>query len=273
MRPRASRAERDVRRRRRRARGACAADGRALAAGRAAAARIRGRRLLPLRPSARRLCAGAQKLRVQSWAEFAQRGEGGRHGRPGRRHRRVAHRAPDPTGNKMGIIGLSDPTGHYEAVIFSEGLAAVSRPAGARRRRAAVPVGAKCRATTCAPASSRPSRWMPRPPSCTKGLRVFLRDDRRRSRGEALGQSGSRRGRLRRSRATANGDGEVTVVLHARPAGEVEVEAARPLQGLAADRRRASRPCPAWCKSRRWKARFVTLQPVLCLALPESQPI
>ena len=27
------------------------------------------------------------------------------------------------TGNKMGIIGLSDPTGHFEAVIFSEGLA------------------------------------------------------------------------------------------------------------------------------------------------------
>ena len=27
------------------------------------------------------------------------------------------------TGSKMGIIGLSDPTGHYEAVVFSEGLA------------------------------------------------------------------------------------------------------------------------------------------------------
>ena len=27
------------------------------------------------------------------------------------------------TGNKMGILGLSDPTGHFEAVLFSEGLA------------------------------------------------------------------------------------------------------------------------------------------------------
>ena len=27
------------------------------------------------------------------------------------------------TGNKMGIFGLSDPTGHFEAIIFSEGLA------------------------------------------------------------------------------------------------------------------------------------------------------
>src|SRR5258708_2026205 len=27
------------------------------------------------------------------------------------------------TGNKMGIIGLSDATGHFEAVLFSEGLA------------------------------------------------------------------------------------------------------------------------------------------------------
>jgi DNA polymerase-3 subunit alpha len=26
------------------------------------------------------------------------------------------------TGNKMGIIGLSDPTGHFEAVLFSEAL-------------------------------------------------------------------------------------------------------------------------------------------------------
>jgi len=26
------------------------------------------------------------------------------------------------TGNKMGISGLSDPTGHFEAVLFSEGL-------------------------------------------------------------------------------------------------------------------------------------------------------
>src|SRR5690606_31799000 len=26
------------------------------------------------------------------------------------------------TGNKMGIIGLSDPSGHYEAVLFAEGL-------------------------------------------------------------------------------------------------------------------------------------------------------
>jgi DNA polymerase-3 subunit alpha len=27
------------------------------------------------------------------------------------------------TGGKMGILGLSDPTGHFEAVVFSEGLA------------------------------------------------------------------------------------------------------------------------------------------------------
>src|SRR5262249_58889156 len=31
-------------------------------------------------------------------------------------------RRPKP-GNKMGIMGLSDPTGHFEAVLFSEGLA------------------------------------------------------------------------------------------------------------------------------------------------------
>src|SRR6185312_13798090 len=26
------------------------------------------------------------------------------------------------TGNKMGIFGLSDPSGHYEAIMFAEGL-------------------------------------------------------------------------------------------------------------------------------------------------------
>ena len=76
-----------------------AAGGRALAAGRAAAARIRGGRLLPVRPSARRLRrACCKKLRVQSWAEFCARGESRRDRRPRRRHRgrRAPSGAPRP---------------------------------------------------------------------------------------------------------------------------------------------------------------------------------
>ena len=42
-----------------------------LAAGRKAAARIRGRRLLPVRPSARRIRGVLERLRVQNWAEFS----------------------------------------------------------------------------------------------------------------------------------------------------------------------------------------------------------
>ncbi len=62
------------------------------------------------------------RLRVQSWAEFSaavKRGAGA-----GRLAGTVVSRQERKTksGNKMGILGISDPTGQYEAVIFSEGL-------------------------------------------------------------------------------------------------------------------------------------------------------
>jgi DNA polymerase-3 subunit alpha len=61
-------------------------------------------------------------MRVQSWAEFARAVRGG--ASSGRVAATVVSRTERRTrqGGKMGIIGLSDPTGHYEAVIFSEGL-------------------------------------------------------------------------------------------------------------------------------------------------------
>jgi DNA polymerase-3 subunit alpha len=68
--------------------------------------------------------AGALKrLRVQPWAEFARAVKAG--ATAGRVAGTVIARNErrTRTGSKMGIIGLSDPTGHYEAVIFSEGLA------------------------------------------------------------------------------------------------------------------------------------------------------
>jgi DNA polymerase-3 subunit alpha len=63
-----------------------------------------------------------RRMRVQSWAEFARAVKSGANaGRVagtvvGRTERRTR------TGSKMGIIALSDPSGHYEAVVFSEGL-------------------------------------------------------------------------------------------------------------------------------------------------------
>ena len=64
-----------------------------------------------------------KKLRVQPWAEFARAVKAGT--TAGRVAGTVVSRQErrTRTGSKMGIIGLSDPTGAYEAVIFSEGLA------------------------------------------------------------------------------------------------------------------------------------------------------
>jgi DNA polymerase-3 subunit alpha len=64
-----------------------------------------------------------KRLRVQSWAEFARAVKNG--SGSGRVAGTVVSRTERRTknGSKMGIIGLSDPTGHYEAVLFAEGLA------------------------------------------------------------------------------------------------------------------------------------------------------
>src|SRR6059058_5264587 len=65
-----------------------------------------------------------KKLRVQSWAEFSRAVKNGA-STAGRVAGTVVSRQErrTRTGNKMGIIGLSDATGAYEAVVFSEGLA------------------------------------------------------------------------------------------------------------------------------------------------------
>ncbi|HEX2655392.1 MAG TPA: DNA polymerase III subunit alpha [Xanthobacteraceae bacterium] len=63
-----------------------------------------------------------KRLRVQSWSEFARAVKGG--ASAGRVAATIVSRMErrTKTGNKMGIVGLSDPSGHYEAVIFQEGL-------------------------------------------------------------------------------------------------------------------------------------------------------
>src|SRR5438874_9209312 len=64
-----------------------------------------------------------ERLRVQSWVEFSRAVKTG--ATAGKVAATVVSRMErrTKTGNKMGIIGLSDPTGHFEAVLFSEGLA------------------------------------------------------------------------------------------------------------------------------------------------------
>src|SRR5260221_8298202 len=61
-------------------------------------------------------------MRVQSWADFSESvRRGATAGRlagtvTARQERRIR------SGNRMGVVQLSDPTGSYEAVLFSEGL-------------------------------------------------------------------------------------------------------------------------------------------------------
>ncbi len=64
-----------------------------------------------------------KRMKVQSWVEFCNSVKSG--ATAGRVAATVVSRAErrTKTGNKMGIVGLSDPSGHYEAVVFSEGLA------------------------------------------------------------------------------------------------------------------------------------------------------
>src|SRR5438445_1515260 len=64
-----------------------------------------------------------KRLRVQSWAEFSRAVKTG--ATAGKVAATVVSRMErrTKTGNKMGIMGLSDPTGPFEAVLFSEGLA------------------------------------------------------------------------------------------------------------------------------------------------------
>ena len=61
-------------------------------------------------------------MQLQVWAEFSRSVRGG--ASTGRVAAIVLTRMEKRTrnGGKMGIIGLSDPTGHYEVVVFSEGL-------------------------------------------------------------------------------------------------------------------------------------------------------
>jgi DNA polymerase-3 subunit alpha len=67
--------------------------------------------------------AALKRLRVLPWNDFAKGVKAG--ATAGRLAASVVSRVErrTRTGGKMGILGLSDPTGHFEAVIFSEGLA------------------------------------------------------------------------------------------------------------------------------------------------------
>jgi DNA polymerase III subunit alpha len=147
-------------------------------------------------------------LHVQSWIEFSRSVKAGVSA--GRVAATVVSRTErrTKTGNKMGIIGLSDPSGHYEAVIFAEGLQqfrdllepgiAVLLALTAEAQGDDV----RARIQSVEPLDQAAAKMQ-------KGMRVFVRDE---APIEGLVK-----------RLEAKGDGEVSVVLLLESGSEVEV--------------------------------------------------
>jgi len=166
--------------------------------------------------------ATLKRMRVQSWAEFARAVRAG--ASAGRVAGTVVSRTErrTRTGSKMGIIGLSDPTGHYEAVLFSEGL---------QQFRDLLEPGAAVLLTLSAEVQGDEVRariGMVEPldqaaAKLSKGLRVFLRS-------EAPIESVAKRlegpgaGRTAQDKARDKADGEVAFVLMLSEGTEVEVK-------------------------------------------------
>jgi DNA polymerase-3 subunit alpha len=157
-----------------------------------------------------------QRLRVQSWAEFARSIKAG--ASAGRVAGSVVSRQErrTRTGSKMGIIGLSDPSGHYEAVLFAEGLAqhrdqlepgkAVLLSLSAEMQGDDV----RARIQTVEPLDQAAAKLQ-------KALRVFLRDPRPLDSVAKRLQGVPRNGDER-------SDGEVSMVLILGEGTEVEVK-------------------------------------------------
>jgi DNA polymerase III subunit alpha len=156
-----------------------------------------------------------KKLRVQSWAEFSRAVKSGAT-TAGRVAGTVVSRQErrTRTGNKMGIIGLSDASGAYEAVVFSEGLAEyrdLLEPGTAVLMVMSAQVEGdevRARIQSAEPLDAAAS-------NLAKGLRVFLRDH---APLDAVAK------RLEPAHRAASGDGEVSVVLLLGQGTEVEVK-------------------------------------------------
>jgi len=157
-----------------------------------------------------------KKLRVQPWAEFARAVKSG--ATAGKVAATVVARTErrTRTGSKMGIIGLSDPSGHFEAVIFSEGLAEhrdLLEPGNGVLLFLSAEVqgdDVRARIQSAEPLDAAAANHH-------KGLRVFLRD-------EQPIEAVAKRLEPASQRMVANGDGEVSVVLMLRQGTEVEVK-------------------------------------------------
>jgi DNA polymerase-3 subunit alpha len=153
--------------------------------------------------------ATLKRMRVQSWAEFSRAVKAG--ASAGRLAATVVSRTERRirSGSKMGIVGLSDPSGHYEAVLFAEGLAQyreLLEPGKAVLLFLSAEVQGdevRARIQSVEPLEQAAAKLQ-------KGLRVFLRE------GAPLENVAKR--------LEAKGDGEVSMVLVLADDTEVEVK-------------------------------------------------
>jgi DNA polymerase-3 subunit alpha len=164
--------------------------------------------------------AALKRLRVQSWSEFTRAVKAG--AGAGRVAGTVVARTERRTknGTKMGIIGLSDSSGHYEAVLFAEGLAQyrdLLEPGTAVLLFLTAEVQGdevRARIQSVEPLDQAAAKMQ-------KGLRVFLRDQAPlegvAKRLEPIVVGGARGG-------AEHGDGEVSMVLMLGNGNEVEVK-------------------------------------------------
>ena len=173
-----------------------------------------------------------KRLRVQSWAEFSRAVKTG--ATAGKVAATVVSRMErrTKTGNKMGIMGLSDPTGHFEAVLFSEGLAqyrdvlepgaAVLLQLGAELQGEDV----RARVLHAEPLDDAAAKTQ-------KGLRIFVRDPkpldsiaRRLNMPEAATPGGPAKNPLAKPAPAPSGgaDGDVSLVIMLDLQTEVEVK-------------------------------------------------
>jgi DNA polymerase III subunit alpha len=136
------------------------------------------------------------------------------------------------TGNKMGIMGLSDPTGHFEAVLFSEGLAQyreVLEPGAA----VLLQLGAELQGEDIRARVLHAEPLDDAAAKTQKGLRIFVRDTRpldsiakRLSMPEAAPANGAARlPQAKPASVAPNGaDGDVSLVIMLDLETEVEMK-------------------------------------------------
>jgi DNA polymerase-3 subunit alpha len=130
----------------------------------------------------------------------------------------------------MGIIGLSDPTGHFEAVLFSEGLAQyrdVLEPGGAVLLQLGAELqgeDVRARVLHAEPLDAAAAKTQ-------KGLRIFVRDTKplesiakRLQMPESGPQGGAVRGPQPKPAAVTGADGDVSLVMMLDLETEVEMK-------------------------------------------------